>query len=161
MESCVQVRNHFLPGLVLSICMKMTSSQIKRFGRCLSGQDAAFSFLSLKKKKEKKVWSVGVLSFLSAYSWFYIYQIQGLAVAPFIAGCARGASAQKRIPLLPPPPRPFSPQPILINNYRQLKDLFIPKGLPFTFLRGSAQGDATIIRLTRDPYFTMSLRASI
>lgn len=56
-----------------------------------------------------------------------------------------------------PPPRPLSRSASLINNYRQLKDLFIPKGLPFTFLRGSAQGDTMIIRLTRDPYFTMSL----
>lgn len=54
-------------------------------------------------------------------------------------------------------PRPLSRSASLINNYRQLKDLFIPKGLPFTFLRGSAQGDTMIIRLTRDPYFTMSL----
>lgn len=108
---------------------------------------------------KREAWSVHVLPLLSAHPDFTSPSSRGAdAAAARLGGWIRihpCVCTEKGMLLLPP--RPLSRSASLINNYRQLKDLFIPKGLPFTFLRGSAQGDTMIIRLTRDPYFTMSL----
>lgn len=124
-----------------------------------SGQDAA---VSLRCVTARVTWARFIAP--AAQPLFYISEVpawprqRSCWLPGCISTCARADGRTGRgMPLLPPPPRPLSWPPILINNYRQLKDLFIPKGLPFIFLRGSAQGDTMIIRLTRHSYSTMSL----